>query len=88
MNIAEIEVFSETTNRPVLKAPGRKFPGVLIQGDSLKSLVGMILDIEEARNVNDDEELDAAIAALKEKVSSYLTEYEEVMRNHGLQLPY
>ncbi len=35
MRTIEVEIFSETTNSPVIKMPNRKFPGVVIQGDSL-----------------------------------------------------
>jgi hypothetical protein len=88
MKCVEIEVLSETTNSPVFKAPGRKFPGVLIQGDSLKSLLGMVEDIEDACQKHDEAETDEAIAALKAKLAGYLAEYEEVMHSHGLELPY
>lgn len=33
MERMEIEVYSQQTNAAVMKAPGRQFPGVLIQGD-------------------------------------------------------
>lgn len=88
MKIVEVEMFSETTNSPVIKAPGRKFPGVLIQGDSLKCLLGMVEDIEQARVMSDDSETNSAIYELKKKISDYMSEYEEVMHKQGLHLPY
>lgn len=88
MKIVEVEMLSEATNSPVFKAPGRKFPGVLIQGDSLKCLLGMIEDIEQARVMSDDSEVNNAISALKEKFGDYLVEYEKVMHEQGLHLPY
>lgn len=88
MKHVNMEVFSETTNCPVLKIPERRFPGILIQGDSLKCILGMVADIEEAHRAHDQVGTSEAIAALKEKLGGYLAEYEEVMNNHGLQLPY
>jgi len=39
MMIVELEVYSEASNQAVIKAPGRQFPGIVVQGDSL-SLLG------------------------------------------------
>lgn len=38
MRTEMVEMFSDATNRAVIRHPGRKFPGVLVQGDTLYSL--------------------------------------------------
>ncbi len=88
MTRVEIEMLSTTTNCPVLTVPGRNFPGVVIQGDSLKSLLGIAEDIEKASNTDDAEELRESIIALKNKLGGYLEEYESAMNAHGRKLPY
>jgi hypothetical protein len=45
MKRVEVEMFSETVNYPVVRVPGRVFPGVVIQGDSLSVLASMAEDI-------------------------------------------
>lgn len=46
MNINESpEVFCYESNFAVLRMPGRAYPGVLIQGDSL---IGIVAELEEA----------------------------------------
>jgi hypothetical protein len=34
----ELEVYSDASNQAVIRPPGRKFPGSVVQGDSLESL--------------------------------------------------
>ena len=41
MRIEPLEVYSRTTNSAIIKPPGRQFPGVVIQGDSLSILCGV-----------------------------------------------
>jgi len=38
MHTATVEIYSDTSNAAVLRHPDRRFPGVLIQGDTLHSL--------------------------------------------------
>ena len=38
MRVESVEIYSDESNRAILRHPGRKFPGLLIQGDSLYSL--------------------------------------------------
>jgi hypothetical protein len=38
MHTEPVEIYSDATNAAVMRHPGRKFPGVLIQGDTLHTL--------------------------------------------------
>ena len=38
MHTELVEVLSDDTNRAILRHPARRFPGVLVQGDSLYSM--------------------------------------------------
>jgi hypothetical protein len=38
MHSESVEIYSDATNAAVMRHPGRNFPGVLIQGDTLHSL--------------------------------------------------
>ena len=88
MKRIELEILSDTVNSPVLLVPGRKFPGVVIQGDSLKILLDLADDIEKANVAGDAEELRENIISLKNKLGGYVEEYEATMKAHGKQLPY
>ncbi len=38
MKIEKVEIYSNTTNMPVMRHPNRHFTGVLFQGDTLYSM--------------------------------------------------
>jgi len=88
MKQIEIEILSDTINCPVVSVPGRKYPGVVIQGDSLAILYGLAVEIEMQTASIHDEEIAATIDHLKRKLSAYVEEYETTMKAHGRDLPY
>jgi hypothetical protein len=42
MKIESVEIYSDASNAAILRHPGRRFPGVLVQGDTLHSIVGSL----------------------------------------------
>jgi hypothetical protein len=70
-----IEELANAGNVHLAQVEGRKFPGLLIQGDSLYSLLE---DLEE--------EAPDSVAA--EKVLEWLQTYEELMSRADRPLPY
>jgi len=62
MELAELEVFSVAANQTIVRPPGRAFPGVVIQGDSLSLLaraaLRVLATLKEAGA--DEETLEAA----------------------------
>lgn len=71
------EVFCHESNFAVLRMPGRAYPGVLIQGDSLMGIIG---ELEEAiAHFNSDR--DESLGCLKnayEELAWRLKEYRKV----------
>ena len=88
MKQVELEILSETTNCPVVRMPQRRFPGVVIQGDSLKLLFDLADEVCGISAGMSNEDLAAAAAALKEKLAAYVAVYEQTMQTSGLELPY
>ncbi|TNJ32634.1 DUF6959 family protein [Arenimonas terrae] len=87
MHIEPVEIYSDASNAAVMRHPGRRFPGVLVQGDTLSSLVGQASSVaERAEGLDEDarDELDG----LLEKLRDLLGHYEETLLTHGLDLPY
>ncbi|MGE6759176.1 DUF6959 family protein [Corallococcus interemptor] len=88
-----VEVLSRQSNAAVVRMPGRSFPGVVIQGDSLRILHALVRD---ARTLvpppsDADSEEDDAGGLLEEAeglLRRYLTAYESVLKAHGIPLPY
>jgi hypothetical protein len=72
----------------VVKAPGRRFPGVVVQGDTLRSLAGLATEIVERVGDTEDEELRDGLLDLREQLGGLLSHYEAVLKEHGHPLPY
>jgi hypothetical protein len=86
MRKESVEIYSDQTNAAVMKHPGRRFPGVLVQGDSLFSLC---CDADEAceiigRGAPGYEETND----LRNRLWGYLAHYKSVLMEHGLPLPF
>jgi hypothetical protein len=87
---AEVEVFSSDTNHWVIRTPGRAFPAVVVQGDSLSILARRaeeILHGLRAISSIDSEVVDHA-EMLCDLLQERLDHYEAVLHKHGIELPY
>ncbi|MGC1429241.1 MAG: hypothetical protein WA822_11685 [Albidovulum sp.] len=79
-----VEIYSDTTNAAIMRHPGRKFPGVLLQGDTLHILckrADIALETLD-RNTDAYEELNEirnALWSLKNHYKSTLVEHQVPM---------
>lgn len=80
------DVLYEGSNVAVVQLPHRRFPGAVIQGDSLKSLCDLAQEILTLVETGTDP-TDVA-AELRDLLNAHLSTYEEVLRFRGLPLPY
>ncbi|MBP7947553.1 MAG: hypothetical protein KA191_16005 [Verrucomicrobia bacterium] len=88
MKQIQVAVLSETSNCPVVQLPDRKYPGVVLQGDSLRILLDSAEEIRELSAKVQDAELSDAVASLKEKLAGYVSVFEQTMKANGRDLPY
>lgn len=90
MKLVELEVLSEASNHAVIRPPGRRFPGAVIQGDSLSILCAEAKEIsEQIRSLQvTDEELLYLVQEHQEKLLGRLLHYQQVLIEHGISLPY
>lgn len=88
MKRIELEVLSDAVNNWIVRTPGREFPGVIIQGDSLHSLRGRARTLLELARKHADEELVDVAQELVDILEERVTDYESVVRAKGLELPY
>jgi hypothetical protein len=84
----EVERLSSEPNAAVIRLPGRKFPGIVIQGDSLKILVDCVEDVSGLAERSGNLELQKSITELRTLLKSYMKVYEEALRGSGQSLPY
>jgi hypothetical protein len=84
----EVEVFTDGSNNAVVRMPGRQFPGVLIQGDSLSSLRFEVAEIRDACRAGDVTEALEAAEFLLEDLDAILLRYTDALERHGLRKPF
>ncbi|HEY5298411.1 MAG TPA: hypothetical protein VIK59_10845 [Verrucomicrobiae bacterium] len=88
MKKIEIEILSEKINCPVIQMPKRQFPGIVIQGDSLKILLSLSEEVISFADKKNEEDLKETAFELKGLLSGYMKIYEAAMQNNGKKLPY
>ena len=86
MRVEPLEVYSDKTNLTVLKASGRSFPGVLVQGDDLYRLC--LLADEACTALPPTSTAFRAANDLRNALWARLNHYKAVLDNHGIGLPY
>jgi hypothetical protein len=79
-----IEVFHEESNFVVLQTPGRRYPGVVIQGDSLGGIVGELREAVQLFDI-DREESRGCLQNAYDNLKSRLDQYHEVCRENGIK---
>jgi len=70
---------------PIVHLPGRRFPGVVVQGDTLNALISNLC---EASNCDDAAERSYLLAELIEQLKGVQVLYEAALAREGMALPY
>jgi len=83
-----VESLSDASNYAVIRLPERRFPALLIQGDSLKVMADLAREIQQMVKSAPDDELRAAAEELWEQLSSRVAHYEQTLSKEQLPLPY
>ena len=82
--MSEVRLLSPPSNFAVVHLPGRHFPGVVIQGDSLNNLIGVL---ESAIAETDPQEREDCLAEVLGQLRAARSRYEDVLQEVGLTLP-
>ncbi|MDT0469517.1 DUF6959 family protein [Streptomyces gibsoniae] len=88
MERVEAELFTDGGNDAVVRLPGRRFPGVLIQGDSLHILRSDLAEVMEAYERGDLAEARRSTGLLLAGLDALLTRYADALEGHGIPRPY
>lgn len=72
----------------VVKLPWRKYPGIVLQGDSLKTLSDLSRALYERARLTKDQDLLDIAREFQESLGAYLSLYEELTIREGYELPY
>lgn len=82
MRTESVEIYSDETNRAVMRHPGRRFPGLLVQGDTLFTLCNMA--DEACARGGSNKEMDC----LRDALRDLLLHYKIVLGEHDMRLPF
>ncbi len=72
----------------IVHMPGRKYPAIALQGDSLSIWLTHVEVVREAVARGDSDEAKAELALLEEGMRGWQRHYEAVLKKHGFDLPY
>ena len=86
MRTEEVEIYSDATNLAVMRHPGRRFPGALVQGDSLWTLC-KTADRACDAHLSPEERQDA-LEILRSALWARLNHYKTVLLDHDISLPF
>ncbi|MFD8568015.1 DUF6959 family protein [Streptomyces sp. NPDC059639] len=88
MERVEAELFTDAGNDAVVRLPGRRFPGVLVQGDTLRILSTDVAEIVELCAAGDVEEARQAASLLHEQLGAKLQRYTDALDAHAEKRPF
>lgn len=81
----EVRLLSEPENFAVVHIPGRRFPGVVFQGDSLNIL---IKELEEALETDDAGAREDQLSFVIQMLRGIQQKYEGTLEREKIPLPY
>ncbi len=82
------ELWSRPNNFAIVQLPERAFPGVVVQGDTLNTLVGQLERMNTLLGSNQLEELAEEIEDMRDRLADARVYYETVCSARGVALPY
>jgi predicted RNase H-like HicB family nuclease len=88
MVTVEVELLTDQGNNAVVRLPDRKFPGVVIQGDTLSTLITATSEAIAALECNDAADAQEVLRDLAAQLREVRDRYEIALREHGIELPY
>ncbi|MFE5374885.1 DUF6959 family protein [Streptomyces mirabilis] len=88
MKRIEAELFTDGGNDAVVRMPGRRLPGVVVQGDSLHILRSAVAEVAEACERGDLDEARDSASLLLANLDALLAWYEAALGKHEIPRPY
>ena len=84
----ELEVYSQSIDRGVVRMPSQSVPGIVLQGETLSSLLRLAkLTCEKLPDTTDREVLNTS-RELLESIQKLVSHYETTLGKHNIPLPY
>ena len=87
MKIESVEIYSDAANAAILQHPGRRFPGILVQGDTLHAMVASLRYVMGNSACLEEEPTDR-LRELTERMEEMLANYRSVLTANDIKLPF
>ena len=84
----DIKLYDHVPNSGIVHLPGRRFPAVAIQGDSLSTYLTAFEFFLKKAKEHDDEDMYYEALYLAESLQGHLIQYETVLEKEGFEKPY
>jgi hypothetical protein len=84
----QAKLLTPPANFAVVQLPDRQYPGVIFQGDTLRSLVASIIEMQQLPAEQNLDDLKDEIQSLLQNLSAVQRSYERVCSEQGIELPY
>jgi hypothetical protein len=84
----ELEVYSQAIDRGIVRMQSQSFPGLVIQGETLASLLKLAKTTYEKSQSTTDVELIDSSRELLETLQKLVSHYESTLGKHNIPLPY
>ena len=86
----EVESYSRAVNAWIVRTEGRRFPALVLQGDSFYHLYALAESVVNRARACDcvDAELAGEAVELRDLLRGRLQHYEDTLQAHGIALPY
>jgi uncharacterized protein DUF6959 len=88
MQYMELEVYSQSIDRGVVRMQSQNFPGLVLQGETLASLLKLAKTTYEKSQSTTDVELIDTSRELLESIQKLVSHYEATLGKHNIPLPY
>jgi hypothetical protein len=81
-------ILSQVSNSGVVQMPGRRFPGIVMQGDTLSNVFDSVRFLLAEFKARRDEERFFETLMFAEQLQGQLLQYEQTLSDRGMGLPY
>ncbi len=88
MEYMELEVYSQSIDRGIVRMQSQNFPGLVLQGETLSSLLKLAKATHEKSQNTSDMELIDTSRELMESIQKLVSHYEATLGKHNIPLPY
>lgn len=78
------KLLSAPVNFAVVQLPERRYPGVVVQGDTLTGLVSQLARMKTLLDAGDVDELAGEIEEMEEQLAGALSFYKSICERHSI----